>query len=101
VVIVNGQRQQIAALYPNVRGVDSPPWVPRAEPVTIGTTRYQPFGVTLNLEPGAAVRHGTIEGYNYFAAPGAGDSPTEIYFPVGPDCEVQPYRSVETIRVRG
>ncbi len=101
VVIVGGDRRLIAEVYPNVHGVNSPPWVPLGEPVTIGTTQYQPFGVSMIVAPGAAVRHGTIQGFDYFAAPGAAAAPTEIYFPVGPNCEVQPYRSVETIRVRG
>jgi hypothetical protein len=100
-VIVGVERRPLAEVYPNAREVNTPPWVPLGEPVTIGNAVYQPFGVTQIVEPNEVVQRGQVQGYDFYAAPTAPAAPTEIFFPVGPGCEVQPYRSAETIRVRG
>jgi hypothetical protein len=101
-VLVNGERQPLAAVYPTATVVPSPEWVSRGEAITIGTTNYQPFGVTRAASPGELSRRGQVQGHDYFTAPNESiTSPTVVYFLAGPECVVQPYRSAETIRVRG
>jgi hypothetical protein len=99
-VIVAGDRQLLSEVYPAATDVPSPPWVPSGEPVTVGTVEYQPFGVSRIVGPGEMSRRGQVEGYDYYALAAEPSAPV-IYFLAGPNCEVQPYRSVETIRVRG
>lgn len=101
VVILNGDRQPLASVYPMATEVPSPPWVPLAEPVTIGQVEYQPFGVSRRVNPGELEYRGEHMGYAFFTERGEPDRARVLYFLAGPECEVQPYRSVETIRVRG
>lgn len=100
IALVDDRRVPFGSVYTAASDVPTASWVSRGEAVTIEGVRYQPFGVTRAVEPGETVRSGYHEGYAYFVGAGEADSPV-IYFVSGADCLVQPYRSVETIQVRG
>lgn len=100
VAIVDDRRVPFSSVYTAASEVPTPAWVSRGDAVTIDGVRYQPFGVTRAVQPGEVFRRGYHEGFEYFAAAGEAESAV-IYFVAGTNCVVQPYRSVETIRVRG
>jgi hypothetical protein len=101
VVIVGGERRPLAEVYPTAARIDTAPWIPLGESVTIGGIEYQAFGVTRIVQPAKLVRRGQYQGFDYYVAPGEPAVPTVLYFAAAPHCEVQPFRAVETIRVRG
>ncbi len=98
--LVNDRRVSFASVYTAASDVPTPTWVSRGDSVTIDGVRYQPFGVSRTVQPGDVTRRGYHDGHEYFGASGETGSPV-IYFVSGAGCLVQPYRSVETIQVRG
>jgi hypothetical protein len=96
--IVGGERRPFAEAHPMPT---RPDWLTLGEPVLIGETEYRPFGLSRNVQPGELDFAGSTGGADYYVAGGEAAPPAVIYFPVGAACELQPYRSVETIRVRG
>jgi hypothetical protein len=96
--VVGGERVPLAEAYPAPR---RPNWLTLGEPVHIGATEYQQFGISRSVHPGELGFAGEAGGIDYYVTGDEAAPPMVIYFPVGPACEMQPYRSVESIRVRG
>jgi len=101
VVIVSGVRRPLLEVYPGATDVPTASWVPLGAAVTIGGAQYQPFGVSRTVDPGELTRRGELDGFDYYTTPNEPATPSVVYFVAGPECEVQPYRAAETIRVRG
>src|SRR5690606_12178613 len=101
IVLVDDRPVPLTTVYPSATLAETAPWVTRGEMVRIGETNYQPFGITRVVRPGDVFRRGYVGEFEYFAAAGEAEDASVIYFLAGPECLVQPYRSVETIRVRG
>ncbi|CAN5715726.1 hypothetical protein BH23GEM6_BH23GEM6_24540 [soil metagenome] len=100
-VLVGGERRPFSEVYANANRFAQPAWLTVGDQVTIGTSQYNRFGVSRSVRPGELQHAGQIDGVDYFVMQGERGAPAVVYFPVAPDCEVQPYRAVTTIRVRG
>jgi hypothetical protein len=96
--LVAGERRPFGEVYPEPQ---RPAWVTVGDPIQVGTTEYRAFGVARMVRPGELTRAGEVGGAEYWVE--ATDRPPHaiIYFLASTDCQFQPYRSVETIRVRG
>jgi hypothetical protein len=76
-------------------------WFPGGT-LRLGDAGYLAFGLSRALAPGDAVRVGTWDGVEVYAAPDAGAQPEVVYVPVRPGCEFQPFRRADEVRrVRG
>jgi hypothetical protein len=101
-VIVDGVRRPFAEAYPEADRMPVPDWLVNQEPVTIGGVRYTQFGRARPVRPGELTFAGQAAGAEFFVPHGErAPVPPVIYFPIAPNCVVQPYQPVEAIRVRG
>jgi hypothetical protein len=96
--LVGGERVPFAEAYPAPVAAN---WLTLREPVRIGAIEYRQFGLSRKVHPDEVGFAGEAGGVDYYVTGDEPAQPTVIYFPVGAECEMQPYRSVETIRVRG
>ena len=100
--LVQGERRPFSEVRSRATAPVHPEWLATREPVTINSVEYVPFGVPRTVRPGEMTSTGELDGASYFVARNErGDAAPRVYFPVGPNCVVQPYQPVETIQVRG
>jgi hypothetical protein len=96
--LVAGERRRFTDVYPQPQ---VPRWLALREPVQINGSEYRPFGVSRVVRPGELSYAGAAGGAEYYVGAAEPTAPSLIYFAVGSDCHLQPYRDVSTIRVRG
>lgn len=102
VVIVQGERRPLSEVYDlNAGYAEDALWFAGKDAVQYAGREYKPFGIERIVEPNELVYNGELQGVNVFVQAGESTPPEVFYVPVRPGCEVQPYRAVEEIRVRG
>jgi hypothetical protein len=100
-VFVGGERRAFSEVHTGAVYAQSELWFVGREPVMHEGREYQPFGLPRVVQPGELIARGTYQGVPVFVQPNERTPADVLYFAVRTGCEVQPYRAVERIRVRG
>jgi hypothetical protein len=100
-VFVGGDRRAFAEVHAGAAYAQSELWFVGREPVVHEGREYQPFGLPRIVQPGELIGRGTYQGVPVFVQPDERTPADVLYFAVRAGCEVQPYRAVDRIRVRG
>jgi hypothetical protein len=100
-VFVGGERRPFAEVHTETAYAQGELWFAGRERVTHEGREYQPFGLPQVVQPGELIARGTYQAVPVFVQPNEATPADVLYFAVRAGCEVQPYRAVERIRVRG